>query len=99
MLAAIHCLDDAAHPGRRNQFYEAHLTYLANQTDVNLVMTGPLFDEKNENRIGSLLVVEAASLEVVKTFSDNDPFKKNGVFGQVRINPFLIANSNPVKEG
>jgi len=99
MFAAIHCLDNPAYPGLREKFYQQHLDYLACQTKVHLIMTGPLFDESSEKRIGSLLIVEADTLEIIRMFSDLDPFAKNGVFGEVRINPFLIANSNPVKEG
>lgn len=99
MLAAIHCIDNVSRPGLREKFYQEHLDYLARQTDVHLVMTGPLLDDVGEKRIGSLLIVEAATLKTVRTFSDQDPFARNGVFEDVKINPFLIANSNPVKAG
>jgi len=99
MLAAIHCLDDASRPGLREKFYQEHLDYLAKQTDVHLVVTGPLLDDAGEKRIGSLLIVEADTLRTIRTFSDQDPFARNGVFGDVKINPFLIANSNPAIGG
>ena len=97
MLAAIHCLDVPGQPGLRDKHYDAHRAYLKSQTDVYLVMTGPLLDDAGDTRIGSLLIVQADDLETVRRFSDNDPFHTNGVFGEVRINPFIIANSNSVQ--
>lgn len=98
MIAAIHCLDDPERPGLRNQHYSEHLDYLEKQADVHLVMTGPLFDPSEETRIGSLLVVQADDLSRVHAFSENDPFRLNGVFAEVRIHPYRIATSNPVRE-
>jgi uncharacterized protein YciI len=97
MLAAIHCLDDPAKPGLRNLNYPEHLDYLNSQTVVHLVTTGPLFAPDKETRIGSLLIVQADDLDQVHAFSERDPFRRNGVFSEVRIHPFQIAFSNPVQ--
>ncbi|GAO21481.1 YciI-like protein [Alicycliphilus sp. B1] len=93
MLFAIHCLD---HPGaypRRLEHYEAHGAYLA-QAPVRVVLAGPLLDEIGSTRIGSLLIVEAASLQEAQAFSEGDPFRRLGVWASVRIHGYHIAIDN-----
>ena len=95
MIAAIHCLDDPARPGLRSKHYPEHLAYLDNAQDVHIVLCGPLLADDGETRIGSLLVVEAEDMDAVEAFSNNGPFRRNGVWGQVAIRQQIIAKFNP----
>jgi len=93
MLFVIHCLD---HPGaypRRLEHYEAHRAYLA-QAPVKVVLAGPLLNEIGNTRLGSLLVVEAGSLQEAQTFSDGDPFRRLNVWASVRIHGYMVAIDN-----
>jgi len=93
MLFAVHCLD---HPGAyplRLEHYDAHRAYLA-EARVKLVLSGPLLDESGNTRIGSLLVVEAGSLQEVQAFSEGDPFRRLDVWASVRIHGYIVAIDN-----
>lgn len=62
----------------------AHLERLqvwANKGKV--ILAGPLTDQT-----GSLIVVEAESLEEVNSFANEDPYVLHGVFKEVTIHPF-----------
>jgi uncharacterized protein YciI len=47
---------------------------------------------------GSLIVVEAASLEAAQKISASDPFSKLGIFSSVDIRPWLCVMSKSKKE-
>ncbi len=70
---------------KRPIYRKAHLERLqqwANQGKV--ILAGPLTDTT-----GSLIVVEADSLEEVQRFADTDPYMVHGVFQEVAIHPFM----------
>jgi len=48
-----------------------------------VVLAGPLTD-----RTGSLIVIEADSLEEARQFAHEDPYTVNGVFERVEVHPF-----------
>jgi len=50
---------------------------------VRVVLAGPLTD-----KTGSLIVIEAASLEEARQFAHEDPYTVNGVFERVEVHPF-----------
>ena len=47
---------------------------------------------------GSLIVIEASSLEAVREIAAADPFAKLGIFGHVDIRPWLWVMNKPNKE-
>jgi uncharacterized protein YciI len=47
---------------------------------------------------GSLIVVDAASLEAARAIAAGDPFAKAGVFGQVDVRPWLWTINAPDEE-
>jgi len=47
-------------------------------------LAGPLTD-----KTGSLIVVEAESLEDAQDFARNDPYMLNGVFQEMSVHPFM----------
>lgn len=89
MLFAIHCLDHPDAAVRRVAHYDAHKAHLAS-AGGRLVIAGPLLAEDGDSRIGSLLLIEAASLDETRDFNKADPFRLNGVWSTVRIHPFLL---------
>ncbi len=70
---------------KRPLYREAHLQRLEQWVQRGkVILAGPLTD-----KTGSLIVVEAESLEEVKAFAQNDPYMINGVFQEVTVHPFM----------
>jgi uncharacterized protein len=83
-LFSLHCLDkpDGGREARGVQ-RPAHLAWAAGLGSV-VRMAGPLLDEAG-GMVGSVFLIEAASLEDVKALHAQDPYVTGGVFGEVRI--------------
>jgi uncharacterized protein YciI len=64
-----------------------HLAYVQN-TDVNIVLAGPLLADDQETMAGSLLIIEADTRAQVEAFNREDPYTRAGLFGRVTIHPF-----------
>ena len=70
---------------KRPLYREAHLQRLEQWAQQGkVILAGPLTD-----KTGSLIVVEAESLEEVQTFAQSDPYMINGVFQEVTVHPFM----------
>lgn len=65
---------------------EAHLAYARGFAD-RLKVAGPLLDEAG-NMAGSLLILEAESLEDARAFNLDDPYHKAGLFASVQVTAF-----------
>lgn len=96
MLFAIHCLDKPLSTGLRAVTRDAHLGYVAGSGD-KIVIAGPLFSEDGERMAGSLIVLEAASLEEARLWNAHDPYTKVGLFESVDIRPFNWTLANGQK--
>jgi uncharacterized protein YciI len=88
MLYVIYCKDNPSTPTKRDEFYDAHRSYLKS-APIKILIAGPYTSTDNSNKIGSMLVVEADTLEQAQEFQRNDPFAKNGVWNEVSVNPYL----------
>jgi uncharacterized protein YciI len=64
----------------------AHLAYARGFAD-RLKVAGPLLDEAG-NMAGSLLILEAESLEDARAFNLDDPYQKAGLFASVQVTAF-----------
>jgi uncharacterized protein YciI len=63
----------------------AHLARLeALAAERRVVLAGPLTDQT-----GSLIVIEADSLEAAQAFAQEDPYLVHGVFDRIEVHPFL----------
>ena len=63
---------------------ETHLARLADKDqEGKVILAGPLTDKS-----GSLIVLEADSLEEAQAFADQDPYTTFGVFQEVTVHPF-----------
>lgn len=83
----IHCLDKADALPFRLRYYEAHKAYLETAA-VTLLVSGPLLADDGETMIGSFFLVEASHKSEVEDFSAADPFRKAGVWQDIRIHLF-----------
>ncbi|MBL0374283.1 YciI family protein [Rhizobium sp. KVB221] len=98
MLFAIHCLDHDGGVQKRLAHYEAHKAYLA-AAAVKTVISGPLVAEDGETMIGSLFVVSADSIDDVIVFNHNDPFHRENVWKDIKINQFIMRIDNRANGG
>lgn len=70
---------------KRPLYRQAHLQRLEQWAQQGkVILAGPLTD-----KTGSLIVVEAESLEEVQTFAQGDPYMINGVFQEITVHPFM----------
>ncbi|MBD8604568.1 MULTISPECIES: YciI family protein [unclassified Pseudomonas] len=90
MLYVIYCRDNPSTPTLRDEFYDAHRAYLKSAS-IKILVAGPYTSTDSEKKIGSMLVVEAESLEQATNFQKNDPFALNNVWSEVSINPYIKA--------
>ena len=70
---------------KRKIYRPAHLARLeALAAAQRVVLAGPLTDQT-----GSLMVIEADSLEAAEAFAREDPYLIHGVFDRIEVHPFL----------
>jgi uncharacterized protein YciI len=84
----VHCLDAPDALPRRLEHYEAHKAYLG-AAAVRILVSGPLMSDDGETMIGSLFLIEADTKAAVETFNAGDPFRRNGIWSEIRIHRFL----------
>ncbi len=69
---------------KRPIYREAHLARLKEWAEQGkVILAGPLTD-----KTGSLIVVEADSIDEVQAFTKEDPYMIHGVFQEVTVHPF-----------
>jgi len=79
---------------KRPLYRPAHLQWLEEWVLQNkIILAGPLTDQT-----GSLIVVEADSLEEVQAFAKEDPYTIQGIFQKVTIHPFLQVFPEPIMQ-
>ncbi len=86
-LYVVHCLDAPGMQDKRIELTEAHRRYVAEQGE-RIFFGGPLFDETDGRRVGSLIVLKAAGREQARAFMEAEPYCANGVFESVQIRAF-----------
>ena len=85
MLYVIICHDNpASRPGMRVETRPAHLAYLES-LGGKLRLAGPMFGDDGASVIGSMIVIEADSLDATRTIASADPYAKAGLFSGVEI--------------
>lgn len=94
MLFAFICTDKPDALPIRKENRPEHLAYLEGLGDA-LKFAGPFTAEDGETMNGSLVVVEADSLQAARAIADGDPFAKAGVFASVEIRPWKWSINNP----
>jgi uncharacterized protein YciI len=97
MLFALICTDKPDGIPIRKANRPEHLAYLESLGDT-LVFGGPFTEEDGQTMNGSLIVVEAPSLNAARAIADGDPFAKAGLFAAVDIRPWLWTIDNSGEE-
>lgn len=97
MLYALICTDKPGSLTLRKANRPEHLAYLESLGDA-LVFAGPFTETDGETMNGSLIVVEAPSLDTARKIAEGDPFAKAGIFAEVDIRPWRWSINRPDKE-
>ena len=97
MLFALICTDKPGSLALRKANRPEHLAYLESLGET-LVLAGPFTEPDGETMNGSLIVVEAPSLDAARKIAAGDPFAKAGVFASVDIRPWLWTIDNRDEE-
>ena len=85
MIFVIIGYDSPDGQAKRKLYRQAHLDRMDPLNKAwKVVLAGPLTDGA-----GSLIVIEAASLEEAKAFAAGDPYVTQGVFARYEIHPFM----------
>lgn len=93
MLFAILCEDQPGSLQLRLDTRPAHLGYLEGLGDA-VKLAGPFLDDQGKPN-GSMIVVEAESLEQATQIARNDPYAKAGLFTTTSIRPWNWVVKNP----
>jgi hypothetical protein len=97
MLYAVICTDKPNSLALRQAVRPEHVDYLESLGGT-LALAGPFLEPVNETMNGSLIVVEASSLEAAGKIAAADPFAKAGIFASVEIRPWVWTINNPDDE-
>lgn len=94
MLYALICTDKPNSLAIRKAKRPEHVAYLKSLGDT-LKLAGPFTEADGETMNGSLVVIEAASLQAAKEIAAGDPYAKVGLFASVEIRPWIWTLNNP----
>lgn len=95
MLFALLCKDKPGHLQVRLDNRPAHVDYLNGlNAEGRLAFAGPFLDADGKPN-GSLVVVEAADLDVATSLAGDDPYARAGLFESVDIRPWNWVFNKP----
>ncbi len=94
MLYIIYQEDRAEGAAIRAATREAHFAYLDAYQDI-LVLGGALLADEDATRTGSVLIVNVPDRAAAESFSENEPFRKAGLFSSVKISRMRRGQWNP----
>ena len=95
MLYLLYLEDDPAVSKKiRAEKLEAHLAYLAEHRDI-ILLGGAMLDDDGVTRVGSAFVVNVANRRQAESFSENEPFRRAGLYASVRIRRMRRAQWRP----
>lgn len=95
MLFAFVCKDKPGHLNVRMETRPTHLEHLNALNDAGtLKMAGPFLDADGKP-CGSLVIVEAESIEAATEIANADPYARAGLFESVEVKPFNWVFNKP----
>jgi len=94
MLYALICIDKTNSLALRKAKRPEHVAYLKGLGDT-LGLAGPFTEADGETMNGSLIVIEAVSLDAAREIAAGDPYAKAGLFASVEIRPWVWTLNRP----
>ena len=94
MLYIVYQVDKPDAKALREKTRDEHLAYLERNKDI-LVLGGALLADEGPARLGSVLIVNVPSRAAADAFSENEPFRKAGLFAEVRVTRMRRGQWNP----
>ncbi|TBW36315.1 YciI family protein [Siculibacillus lacustris] len=94
MLFVAVCRDKPDHLAVRTAHRDAHRAWLAGLGHT-LKIAGPFLDDAGHEMIGSMLILEADSLEAARATFAADPYAIAGLFAAVEVRPWLWIFGKP----
>ena len=94
MFVAVICRDKPDSVELRMKLRPDHLAFLET-LGTRLRMAGALLDDAAEKPIGSLIVLEAPSLQEARSLLADDPYRIGGLFADVEFRPWNWFIGNP----
>lgn len=92
MLFALVAYDRPNSVARRMELRPDHLEYLKSLGDT-LVLAGPFLAD-NGDMVGSIVVIEAETLEAARAIFARDPFSVGNLFDSITIKPWKLGINN-----
>ena len=89
MLFALVALDRPNSVERRMAIRPEHLKHL-DALGEQLILAGPFLNDKEEG-VGSIVIIEADTLEEAREMFNRDPFVRENLFDQVTIKPWRLG--------
>lgn len=89
MLFALVAFDQPNHVAKRLELRPEHLKFLESLGD-SLKLAGPYLNDKDEG-IGTIVLLEAASLADARTIFARDPYYQAGLFDTLSIKPWRLS--------
>jgi uncharacterized protein YciI len=86
-LFVMYGLDKAECGQLRKDTRPAHLQWI-DGLGARVKLAGPLLSAEGANAVGSMIVVEADSLEAAHTLFQHDPYAVAGLWDSLEIRPF-----------
>ena len=86
-LFVLTCIDKPNALELRMATREAHFAYARGMPAGMIRLGGPFLDEKGD-MAGSLIIIDVADLAAAEAFTQNDPYRKAGLFERVEIRPW-----------
>jgi uncharacterized protein YciI len=82
---------------RRTRVREEHRQRLrqAQDSGIRVLHGGPTLGAEDQHMNGTLLIVQAASLEAVRQFMAGDPYIREGIYESVVIRPWAWGLGRP----
>ena len=97
MMYAEICTDKPNSIAIRKAKRPEHVEYLQSLGDT-LILADPFTEADGDTMNGSLIVIEATSLDAARKIAAGDPFAKVGLFASVEIRPWFWVFNKPSDE-
>ncbi|MEX2942201.1 YciI family protein [Serratia fonticola] len=96
MYFAVFATDKPGQGALRARIRPLHRVYLREHSHpVKVILGGPTLASETQEMNGTLMVIEAETVEQVHAFLTDDPYMQVGLFGELTVRPWLWGIGAP----